>query len=217
MKLLKHFKNTIFYTLSYKCFCWLRETKALILWKYSKQSGSPPHSIKQHIIKDYAKHFNIKVFVETGTYTGDMINAVKNYFSIIYSVELSKQLYQRASQRFRKNKNIMIVYGNSIEALPSILTNINQPTLFWLDAHYSGGNTAKAESETPIINELNLILNHKSINHVILIDDARCFIGKNDYPTINMLKNYILKIDNSWIIEIEMDIIRLYKKKDKSN
>jgi len=36
------------------------------------------------------------------------------------------------------------------------------------------------------------------------------FIGKNDYPTINELKSYILAKKNNYVFSIEDDIIRIY-------
>ena len=54
-------------------------------------------------MKQYAEEYNTDVFVETGTYLGDMINAVENNFKSIYSVELSEELYKRAKELFKKN------------------------------------------------------------------------------------------------------------------
>jgi hypothetical protein len=83
--------------------------------------------------------------------------------------------------------------------------------LFWLDAHWSGGSTAKGTVDTPIVQELKCVVNHvKADKHIILIDDARCFTGKNDYPTLEFLKKYISGMFPDWIFEINDDIIRIY-------
>jgi hypothetical protein len=79
-----------------------------------------------------------------------------------------------------------------------------------LDGHYSGFETAKGDLETPIKLELEIILNSE-YEHVILIDDARLFIGENDYPTIEELKKYILSKNNSLTVNIIDDIIRVFK------
>jgi hypothetical protein len=86
--------------------------------------------------------------------------------------------------------------------------------LFWLDAHYypnSGGTTAKGELETPIIKELHCILNHPVEGHVILIDDAREFPGRNNYPTIAQLQDLIVKRHPNRAFEVKDDIIRIHK------
>lgn len=113
-----------------------------------------------------------------------MIHAVNKKFKKIYSIELNEPLYRKARKRFAKNNHILIIFGDSTVQLKKILPKIDKPCLFWLDAHYSGKGTAKGDLETPIMEEMNLILNHSNLKHIILIDDARLFIGKNDYPSI---------------------------------
>jgi len=159
----------------------------------------------------YAKRFSINIFIETGTYLGNTVNAVKKKFKEIYSIELNKVLYLKAKQRFIKYKHINVILGDSSEKLPEILSKIDGPFLFWLDAHYSGENTSKTNVETPITKELLYILNHPNKNHVILIDDAHDFTGKNDYPTIPELKEIINQYEEKVLI-IKEDIIRIHNK-----
>ena len=159
----------------------------------------------------YAKRFSINIFIETGTYLGSTVEAVKNKFEEIYSIELNKGLYLKAKQKFIKYKHINIILGDSSKKLPKILSNINSPCLFWLDAHYSGGNTSKTDVQTPITKELQCILNHPNKNHVILIDDSHEFTGKNDYPTVTELKELINQYEEKILI-VKEDIMRIYNK-----
>lgn len=179
-----------------------------------EKKGKPiplPHLMKQRIIKQYAREFSVDTLIETGTYLGDMVHATKNTFSKIVTIELNKSLYERAKKKFAKFAYISIIEGSSVEALPGILTNITQPCLFWLDAHYSGGITTKGELETPIIQELSYILDHSVVEHVILIDDAREFIGRNGYPTIEELQNLTFERHPRLVFEVKDDIIRIHK------
>jgi hypothetical protein len=91
------------------------------------------------------------------------------------------------------------------------MQGINEPAIFWLDGHYSAGITAKGDKECPIFEELNAILNKNEFNHILLIDDARCFIGEGDYPTIEELTNYVKTKDKSYQVVVEHDIIRFVK------
>ena len=172
----------------------------------------PPHLLKQKIVKLYAKKFKIKIFVETGTYLGEMIDATKKRFKKIYSIELDDKLYRNAKKQFSMYNHISIIQGDSSEELPIILSKIKQPCLFWLDAHYSAGNTAKGELETPIKQELNNIFTISKFNHIILIDDARMFKGKNDYPTLEELRNFISNKRPYYSFIVKNDIIRIHKK-----
>ena len=179
-----------------------------------EKKGKPiplPRLMKQGIIKQYTREFSIDTLVETGTYLGDMVHATKDTFSKIVTIELSKYLFERARKKFARFNYISVIEGSSVEVLPQILKDITQPCLFWLDAHYSGGITAKDELETLIIQELSYILDHSVAEHVILIDDAREFVGRNGYPTIEKLQNLTFERHPSWVFEVKDDIIRIHK------
>jgi len=51
--------------------------------------------------------------VETGTYLKEMIEAMKTSFDKIYSIEISHDFFNRAKKRFKSEKNIEPVLGNS--------------------------------------------------------------------------------------------------------
>jgi hypothetical protein len=178
----------------------------------------PEISIKRNDILEVSGKFpDAKIFIETGTFFGDTIDFFKNSFSKLYSIELSEELAEKAKKRFENNMNISIIQGNSSVELSNILREINQPCIFWLDGHYSSEfwigkefiRTAKGERNTPIWEELLQIINHKVKNHIILIDDARCFNGRYDYPRIKKIKKFISKHLPSYSLEVKNDIIRI--------
>jgi hypothetical protein len=123
---------------------------------------------------------------------------------------LGYDLFIKAQERFRHNKNITIIHGDSGKVLPKILNDIFEPAIFWLDGHYSAGITAKGNKECPIFEELDAILDkkYKKYNHVLLIDDARLFNGEGDYPSIEKLTRYIKIKNEKYQVEIQHDIIR---------
>lgn len=184
-----------------------RDLEARRAWEKQGRPSPPPHIIKEELIRDYAKTFNTQILIETGTYLGDMVHAMKKSFSQIISFELDQTLATQAQARFANENHIEIVQGDSGKLLGEHLANINEPCLFWLDGHYSGGITAKGTLETPIKNELTAILSHPVDGHVILIDDARCFTGENDYPTLDELKTFVA--DHKF--SVEHDVIRIHK------
>jgi predicted O-methyltransferase YrrM len=124
----------------------------------------------------------IDTLIETGTYLGDMVFANLSNFSRIFSIELDKKLFERAQKRFVKIKKVKIFHGDSSEILKRLSKKIDKKILFWLDAHYSGGITAKGNESTPIEKELEVILNSWKKGSVIIIDDARLFNGTGGYP-----------------------------------
>ncbi len=198
-------------TFIYKIIQNYRTIKGYLEWLDLGKPVSPPHIVKQKTIKKYASKYRVRIFIETGTYMGNMVFAVKNTFDKIYSIELKEELYEKAKNRFLNNNHISILQGDSSKVLPEIIDHIKEPCLFWLDGHYSEGITAKDEKETPILSELQHILNHSVKDHVILIDDARCFTGQNDYPTIEFMQDLIRSRFPDYVFEIKDDIIRIHK------
>lgn len=183
-------------------------------WELSGHPVPPPNSFKQRIVREYGAKFSTQIFVETGTCRGSMIEATKRSFKKIYSIELDNALFESAVKRFEQYSHISLHIGDSGEVLPRILDQIDKPALFWLDAHYSGGITAKGKLETPIVQEINSILGHKIPNHVILIDDARLFIGEQDYPTIAQMKELVSEKRPDFVFEIRDDIMRIHAQAD---
>jgi len=190
-----------------------RDRKALKIWESQGRPAPPPHVIKENAIKEYAKLFNTRTLIETGTYKGDMVYAMRRYFDRVVSFELDPLLHDEARKRFAPDQNVSIVLGDSGQILGEHLATITEPCLFWLDGHYSGGVTARAALSTPIKNELDQILNHNVSGHVILVDDARCFNGDDDYPTLQELKHFILNIKPDWEFSVRDDIIRVHQKR----
>jgi len=161
-------------------------------------------------IKKYARIFRISTFIETGTLYGAMIHVIKDDFEKIISIELDIKLANRARELFSKYGHITIIQGDSGIVLKDVLADIDSPCIFWLDAHYSADKTARGKKDTPIMEELECIFNHSVKNHVILIDDVIDFNGKNDYPKLKELKNFILKQRPGWNFIVKKDNIRKF-------
>lgn len=187
-----------------------RDLEARRAWEKQGRPSPPPHVVKEELIRDYAKTFNTNILIETGTYLGDMVHAMKKSFSHVISFELDETLAAQAKDRFANDNHIQIIQGDSGKLLGDHIANINEPCLFWLDGHYSGGITAKGALETPIKNELSAILSHPIDGHVILIDDARCFTGANDYPTLDELQTFVAQHKPNWRFTVETDVIRVH-------
>ena len=199
-------------TFIYGIYRQLRDKRVLRDWQARGRPAPPPQFVKQRTVKEYARRFHINTFIETGTYLGDMVDVCRNTFRRILSVEIDGQLYHLAKDRFRDQPHISIVHGDSADILPGILETITSPCLFWLDGHYSGGFTGRGKQDTPIRRELDCILDHSVSGHVILIDDARCFTGNNDYPTLEELRRMVAARELNRTYDVRDDIVRIHEK-----
>ncbi len=193
------------------------QEKKRAAWERRGRPVPPPHIVKQQTLLDYGKTFGLRVLVETGTYYGDMVEAMKGSFDHIYSVEISQELFTKAKKRFKNARNIELIHGDSGEEIRNIMKRIDQPALFWLDGHYSEGVTGKAAHDTPIYEELDHILSAKVTGHVIIIDDARCFGADPSYPTLEKLRQFVKSKKENVEICVSDDIIRITPKEDLSD
>jgi hypothetical protein len=191
-----------------------------IRWVFRKHNSVVDISEKREEIEFYRKLYKSEVLVETGTFLGDTVEYFKNKFDEVISIELSKEIAEKATKRFAADKNVTILQGDSSIILPSLFEGFKGPVLFWLDGHYSSEffigeefiRTAKGEKNTPIENELDIIL-QSSIECVILIDDARLFNGKDDYPTIREIVQKVSRYNIDSKVLVNKDIIHIIPNK----
>ncbi len=192
----------------------LRLRRAHSEWLSQGKPIPPPHAIKQRTLWMLARRFRTRIFVETGTYRGNMLEALKYRFDQLYSIELSQPLHEAARQRFQGDRQIRLLQGDSGEVLPTVIAELQEPALFWLDGHYSEGVTAKGSKETPIQEELEHIFGSKVSGHVVVIDDARCFGSEPDYPTLEQVRDLAAK--HSYDYSVEADSIRLIPRRSQT-
>ena len=183
------------------------------VWGVMGELG-PPSGVKVGLIKDLSSRFGIKTLVETGTCRGDAIRAVLKDFNQIYSIELDESLYKGACQRFAKFPYVHIAWGDSGELLPVLVGKITDRTIFWLDAHYSGGVTAGKGKGCPVVRELRAMRKARRTDHLILIDDAGSFAGETGYPHIDELCTLITAINPSYKVEVKDNIVRAFVSDD---
>ena len=176
-------------------------------WKLRGEPVRSPHLLKQHTVREYAQKYDLHTLVETGTYYGEMVAAMKNRFSRIYSVEYDHQLAQRAIKKFSRYSHIQILEGDSQQIIPELLKSLTAPALFWLDAGYYGWAGLQGNKQR-LTTELEAILRHP-VQHVILMDDARGLNGQNGAPTVAELKQRIESEFPGRLVEVEYDILRI--------
>jgi hypothetical protein len=122
-------------------------------------------------------------FVETGSYIGDGIHAALTAgFQRVHSIELSPRYHGVSTRRFAGDPRVTVHLGDSSSVLAALLPSIKTPITFWLDGHYSAGDTALGAKSCPLMEELDAIAAHPIKSHTILIDDLRCW--RRDDATI---------------------------------
>jgi len=177
-------------------------------WKLRGEPLRSPHLIKQRAVREYADRYGLRVLVETGTYYGEMVAAMRQRFDEIYSIEYDHALAVRATQKFARWKHIHILEGDSQKKIPEILAMLKTPALFWLDAGYYGWAGLQGDKQRLTV-ELDSILQHKIKDHIILMDDARGLSGQNGAPTVNQVKQHIESAFPGRSVTVKHDIMRI--------
>ena len=188
-------------------FHWYKNVAAPIEFGLWRLRGSPgpkmPHLLKQRVIQEYARKYDLPVLVETGTNYAHMIYVQRHYFREIYSIELDAHKAESARRKFAANPAIHILEGDSGVVLPKLIPTLKERCLFWLDGH-------DFEMSTPVKLELEALFGDAR-EHVILIDDANWFNGSGGYPTLEELRQRIEREYPRRQIEVQDNIIRIYK------
>jgi hypothetical protein len=187
-----------------------QDHRKLRAWLAAGRPIPAPSVVKHMVIREYAERHGLGTLVETGTYLGGTVKAVRGNFRRIYSIELDDTLHARARAHFAAFPHITLLHGDSSDVLPGLLPRIAEPSLFWLDGHFSGGQTAKGRLSTPIVAEMQAVLAHPTDGHVILVDDARGFGTLPDYPSLDELRTLVAAHNPQLVFEVRDDIIRIH-------
>jgi hypothetical protein len=177
-------------------------------WERAGMPLPPVHAVKRIAIRDAQEKNGARMLIETGTYTGEMVFVQLRHFDEIASIELADYYYERAVRRFRRYPKVHLYHGDSAVMLHEVVRQVNGPAVFWLDGHYSGGLTAKGATECPLFGELDAILPARW-PHILLIDDAHCFVGANDYPTLAELQEYLKRREIRHTFFVKDNIIHI--------
>lgn len=184
-------------------------------WQLQGSPVPPPHYVKQRALRSAANDYGLKRLVETGTFLGDMLAAMREDFDNLTSIELSDELYERATKRFAGDPKITLLHGDSSERIKEVAASIEEPALFWLDAHYSGSwhedfdETAGSDRPNPIYAELEAVF-ASPYRHVVFIDDARLFNGEEGWPQLGDVLAFIEEREPDRTLVVAEDCIRVF-------
>ena len=197
-------------------FMYVKIHRRLVL-SSAKRKEQEKYGIKTYFLNSYLKFFptpsaqNVKiktllryggsgVWVETGTYLGVTAENLASAVSQVHTIEPSHELFEIARKRLDSLSNVTQYRGTSEETLSHVLSDLQinrcDEVNFWLDGHYSAGNTFRGLDETPIHHELSVIEKFmgefSAVN--IFIDDVRCFQPSTEeyesYPPLRSIMQW---------------------------
>ena len=140
--------------------------------------------------EDYTKY---NCFIETGTYNGETTFALEPYFNKLYTIEFSEKYYNNTKNKYHGNK-INFILGDSSIVFQTLLPTISDNCIFFLDGHWSSGDTGKSEKDCPLVEEITHINNLFQNEAIIIVDDFRLFGLRLNEDWSNINKEGLLEI-----------------------
>lgn len=175
--------------------------------------GTANLGIPQAIALELAQLNGSTVFVETGTFKGNTTRWAAGIFEAVHTIERSEILYELHSDELAAIGNVTPHLGDSREILPKIIGGLGgKRALYWLDGHWSGGQTAGELDECPLLGELTCLRDRTE--DIILIDDARFFLcappvphNPSQWPTISDVIDALPDLAGGRFVQIVDDVI----------
>lgn len=138
-------------------------------------------SLDSNIFKQLKMDNEYPVFIESGTYNGNTIFNMERHFNKLFTIEIAEHYYNNTKSKYNGNK-IKFNLGDSLSVFNTLLPSIDNNTIFFLDGHWSAGDTGKGIKDCPLIEECQIINTLFKHNAILIIDDYRLF-GKG--PSFN--------------------------------
>jgi hypothetical protein len=141
------------------------------------------------ILSKRKKKHGPRVFVETGTYMADTTITASYIFEDVFSVEINKVLYEKATEKCSNRTNIHLTLGDSVQWLSNVLPTLkHKGVVLFLDAHQSGHDTSNNGKWVPLLEELAVIAKQlkNTTGHILIIDDVRLFSKHWDWEGVSI-------------------------------
>lgn len=161
--------------------------------------------IPMYVINEFLKEIEIDVLVELGTAGGASTIEAAKHFKEVITVELNED----RPKYDQSLTNVQWINGNSIDVLPEIINELidykekNSPkdhryAMFFIDSHFDGDKPKDSPyKDCYLLEELEIISRYAQ-DAIIIIDDARLFLGNppqpnnaKEWPTVQEIFSFL--------------------------
>lgn len=172
--------------------------------------------VPREIVTFAQQKYNLKEFIETGTFRGESAAFAATLFDYVLTIEIDKENFATARERLfevQQTEPIECWYGDSRELMSGAMAQLSGRAFIWLDAHNVAGQFGDEDS-CPVIEELFAINQRPQYHHIIVIDDAHCFhpplpmhLTPEAWPTIQDIAR--VAAQNGYEVHVAHDLIIL--------
>ena len=167
--------------------------------------------IPRDLVAELSRAFGLAYFVETGTNHGWSALWASDHFVKVWTVELDEALYHQARRRLANRVNVEQHLAPSVDMLRSVVPLLDRPAFFWLDAHWSGGDTGGEGYTCPVLDEIEEI-DSGLVEHIVAVDDVRFCLnakppfGRGRWPEIGTLAQLLRARHSDSYLAIHYDV-----------
>lgn len=143
------------------------------------------------LVEELRDRLGIDVLIETGTFEGHSTLWAAERFRLVFTIEIDGRAQILARERCADHRNVRFLLGDTRICLPFVVSALEGPALFWLDAHAAPGLFGIVD-DWPVLEEL-AVIEQSEFHHVVLIDDAHCFMSETPHPacpTLNAVEEW---------------------------
>lgn len=146
--------------------------------------------IPMYIISEFLKEIQINTLVELGTAGGASAKEAAKHFKEVITIELNENRPEYDVSLV----NIKWLIGNTIDILPGLVNGFikykedykseddHEYVLFFVDSHFDGDKPAGSKNKDCYLLEELEIISRYSQDAIVIIDDARLFMGNPPQP-----------------------------------
>jgi hypothetical protein len=119
----------------------------------------------ENLILKLASEFAVKNLLKPEVMKAIQLIGLQN-ISIMFLQSKSQNIFIKKHEKNTNTKNAEFIYGDSRVEIKKLIKKLDEPTIFWLDAHWSGEETYGDTDQCPLIGELEII-NHSRFDNFI--------------------------------------------------
>jgi len=133
-------------------------------------------------------------FYESGTYYATTTLEMQPHFKKIFTIEVSLNIFENTHKHLSQYNNITHINGATEDIIKDIIiNNSKEEFIFFLDGHYSSGDTGSSNIDVPLLEELKQINTYYKKKGLIIIDDYNLFQTNGNEDWSNITINNVLK------------------------
>jgi hypothetical protein len=166
-------------------------------------------AVPVHFAASLRDTLGLRRAVETGTFVGDGARRLAQVFPEVVTIEIMPHLHAKAVARL-KATGVRTLVGDSVDLLLNLRDG--PPTFYWLDGHWSGGDTGGVDRQCPVLDELAALEGGDTLD-CILIDDARLFLAtrppldRAQWPTIGEVIDGLRRVRPGHHVTVGHDVV----------